>query len=190
MLVQTLTQTPGQAGAFRFRILSSGRGDACLVAAMLAECLSRQGFHTEVPAPAADMPAADAAEVTVGDAAADPAADLLVLVDEELLERADLLAGLSPGGTLLVATGRSPAALRDAMPKWDVRVATVDSTDLAVSHGADWAAPVLGAMARLTGFLNPDSLGPAVWTAYDRQYPYLAASAIRACRAGYQAVRL
>lgn len=185
---------------FRIRVNANGRGDARAVTAILGECLRRQGFHChEAPTvPAAGGVAAaerDAAVLTASrhhdstDRLSRALADLIIVLDEELLDQPETLAGLDDDGILLVATEKPPQEIRQRLGRYAGTVATVRNTDLAVEHGADWAAPVLGAVARVTGFVDPDCLCPTVWAAYDREFPYLAHAAIRACDAGYRAVQ-
>lgn len=191
-------QTP--VAPFRIRIEANGRGDARAVAAILADCLRQHGFHTQqaqaVPSLGARAVAErDAAVVTASrhSAQTEPLphdrTDMLIVLDDELLDQPHILDGLNPNGTLLVATAQTPHGLRSRLGRHEATVATINNHTLAAMHGADWAAPVVGAVARLTGFVDPESLVPAVWTAYDRAFPPLAGACVRACGAGYHAVQ-
>ncbi|BDG59020.1 2-oxoacid:acceptor oxidoreductase family protein [Caldinitratiruptor microaerophilus] len=116
-------------------------------------------------------------------------ADLLVVLDESLLARADLRRTLNPDGTLVVATPRAPHAVRRGLRWFGGTTATVDAEGISDETGAEPAAALLGALARATGFIDPDILGTVTWIAYDRLWPYAAVAATRALSEGYRRVQ-
>jgi 2-oxoacid:acceptor oxidoreductase gamma subunit (pyruvate/2-ketoisovalerate family) len=79
--------------------------------------------------------------------------DYVVVLDESLLKAVDVTAGLRPDGIVVVNTRREPTALGIAKG----RLATVDATDIAISHGlGSKVAPIvntvmLGALVAATG---------------------------------------
>jgi len=91
--------------------------------------------------------------------------DHLLVLDASLLSSAPVLAGLKPGGWVVVNTPAAPAAL--GLPG-SYRVATVDAAAIAVRHGlGSRAQPVvntaiLGAFVRATGVVSLDALLEAI----------------------------
>lgn len=89
----------------------------------------------------------------------------VLVLDATLLDSANPLAGLSPGGWVVVNTTDPPAALHfdDAY-----RVATVDASSIALRHGLGSAAQpvvntaILGALVRATGIVTIRDLLAAI----------------------------
>jgi pyruvate ferredoxin oxidoreductase gamma subunit len=61
----------------------------------------------------------------------------------------------------------------------------VDAQGIAADEGAAPTPALLGGVARLLPFLDPDVLGATIWTAYDHGLPYAARAALRAFDLGY-----
>ncbi|MGN6243608.1 MAG: 2-oxoacid:acceptor oxidoreductase family protein [Motilibacteraceae bacterium] len=98
------------------------------------------------------------------------APDVLVVQDATLLHGLGVLAGLVPGGTLLVNSRRTPEELdlrglveREAGPD-HMRLVTVPATDLALEHTGRAVpnAVMLGALAGATGIVPLDSVLTAI----------------------------
>jgi 2-oxoacid:acceptor oxidoreductase gamma subunit (pyruvate/2-ketoisovalerate family) len=94
----------------------------------------------------------------------------LLVLDPTLLASANVLAGLRPGGWVVVNTPDSPDRL-GIDPS--IRVATVDASAIALRHGLGTPAQpvvntaILGAFARVTGIVSLDDL----LTAIEREVP-------------------
>lgn len=89
----------------------------------------------------------------------------ILVLDETLLESANPMAGLRPGGWVVVNTPDAPDALDvDA----GFRVATVDASRIALDHGLGTAAQpvvntsILGAFVRATGIVTLEDLLAAI----------------------------
>ena len=91
--------------------------------------------------------------------------DHLLVLDATLLRTADVLAGLGPGGWVVVNSAEPPAAL--GIPA-AFRAATVDASTIAVKHRlGSLAQPVvntatLGAFVRATGIVSLEDLLGAI----------------------------
>jgi pyruvate ferredoxin oxidoreductase gamma subunit len=94
--------------------------------------------------------------------------DVLIVQDPTLLHQADVFAGLSPGGTVLLNTGRDVAELGLAEFALEHRVVTIAATELARHHlGRPMpGAPLLGAFAAVTGALSLDSVTGAIQSVF------------------------
>lgn len=91
--------------------------------------------------------------------------DIVVVLDPLLLGTVDVLAGLRPGGWLIVNTPDAPG---DVRVEGDVRVATCDGTAVALEHGLGTrTTPIVntamaGAFAAATGHVRADSIVAAI----------------------------
>jgi 2-oxoacid:acceptor oxidoreductase gamma subunit (pyruvate/2-ketoisovalerate family) len=91
--------------------------------------------------------------------------DHVIVMDPSLLKAVDVLAGLKPGGSVLVNTHSRVANLGLT---GDFKLAAVDATNIAIKHGlGSKAAPivnsaVLGAFAKVTGVVGIESLAKAI----------------------------
>jgi 2-oxoacid:acceptor oxidoreductase gamma subunit (pyruvate/2-ketoisovalerate family) len=91
--------------------------------------------------------------------------DHVLVLDPTLLTAADCLAGLAPGGWVVVNSPDPPDSL--GIPE-QYRVATVDASAIATRHGLGSAAQpvvntaILGAFARATGIVDLDTVLDAI----------------------------
>ena len=90
------------------------------------------------------------------------APDALIVQDPTLLHQADVFAGLVPGGTVVLNSSDSAAAL--GIAEVDARIVTVPATALARTHlGRPLPGPaLLGAFAALTGVVSLASVLAAI----------------------------
>jgi 2-oxoacid:acceptor oxidoreductase gamma subunit (pyruvate/2-ketoisovalerate family) len=92
-------------------------------------------------------------------------ADVILVLDERLLKTVDVLAGLSPGGLLVVNSRGIPEGLCN---RQDIVVATSDAAGIAKEIGLVVAGtvvintPLLGAFARASGLVTMSSLEQAI----------------------------
>ena len=87
--------------------------------------------------------------------------DIVVVLDDTLLEVVNVCEGLKPDGTLIVNTRMTQDEVRDATrAAAGVTIATVDASDIAINTiGRDIPnTPIAGALAKVTGVINVDSL--------------------------------
>lgn len=91
--------------------------------------------------------------------------DIVVVLDPSLIEPARVTEGLKPGGILLVNTAESPDVLRQRLNLPEtVRIYTVDASTIALETvGKDVPnTPMLGALARVTGVFELESMIEAI----------------------------
>lgn len=147
-----------------------GRGGQGTVIAskLLASAMFREGWQVQAfpsfgaersGAPVAAFLRADRAPITIHYQVYEP--DHVVVLDSVLLATVDVIAGLKPGGTLLVNTPKRPNDLQ--LPDRFV-VGTCDATGIALRHGLGTRTmPIVntamaGAWAALTGAVTLDAL--------------------------------
>lgn len=112
--------------------------------------------------------------------------DIVVVLDESLLEVGGAMAGLRPGGTLVVNTTR-PAAELDAPA--GAHLFTADVTGAAEAAGVVVggtpmvSGAILGSVARATGLIGMDSVEQAIANAFA---PAAAAKNVEAARIAFE----
>ena len=91
--------------------------------------------------------------------------DFVIVLDPSLLKAVNVVEGLKPGGLVLVNSKALPATLRNELGlAEDKKLATVNATDIAITHklGSKTApivnSAVLGAFSKASGIIRIDSL--------------------------------
>jgi len=114
----------------------------------------------------------------------------VVVLDESLIETVDVLAGLRPGGLVIVNTNRSPDSLVLSKP---AKAATVDATSIALEYTmqATVNTAMLGAFAKATGLLRIEGVEAGIQEVFGRRLSKeIVAKNVEAARAAYNATRL
>ena len=131
--------------------------------------------------------------------------DVVVIVEPTIVKGINVLRGMPDGGLLLINTNRPIDYMLQFIPNRDVlgAVATVDADSIsgvrtvdfsgseggvdAAGLGAGIAAPILGAMAKVTGMVQKDSLAKIVSdvAAFNRGYDEVKIHKFRKPRASY-----
>jgi len=131
--------------------------------------------------------------------------DVVVIVEPTIVKGINVLRGMPEGGLLLINTNRPIDYMLQFIPNRDVlgAVATVDADSIsgvrtvdfsgseggvdAAGLGAGIAAPILGAMAKVTGMVQKDSLAKIVSdvAAFNRGYDEVKIQKFRKPRASY-----
>jgi len=114
----------------------------------------------------------------------------VVVLDESLVETVDVLAGLRPGGIVVMNTVRSPNEL--VLSK-KAKSATVDATSIALEHTKQAAVntAMLGAFAKATGLVSIEGVEAGILDVFGRRLSReIATRNVAAARAAYDATRL
>jgi len=114
----------------------------------------------------------------------------VVVLDESLVETVDVLAGLRPGGIVVMNTVRSPDEL--VLSK-KAKAATVDATSIALEHTKQAAVntAMLGAFAKATGLVSIEGVEAGILDVFGRRLSReIATRNVAAARAAYEATRL
>jgi 2-oxoacid:acceptor oxidoreductase gamma subunit (pyruvate/2-ketoisovalerate family)/2-oxoacid:acceptor oxidoreductase delta subunit (pyruvate/2-ketoisovalerate family) len=114
----------------------------------------------------------------------------VVVLDESLIETVDVLAGLRPGGIVVVNTTRSPDHL--VLSK-KAKSATVDATSIALQYTKQAAVntAMLGAFAKATGLITIEGVEAGILEVFGRRLSKeIADRNVAAARAAYEATRL
>lgn len=114
----------------------------------------------------------------------------VVVLDESLVETVDVLAGLRPGGLVVVNTTRSPDRLVLSKP---AKTATVDATTIALKYTKQAAVntAMLGAFAKATGLITLEGVEAGIMEVFGRRLSKeIADRNVAAARAAYETTRL
>ncbi len=131
--------------------------------------------------------------------------DIVVIVEPTIVKGINVLKGMPEGGLLVINTGRPIDYMLKFIPNADIlgAIATVDADGIsgvktvdfsgseggvdAAGIGAGIAAPILGAMARVTGLAKKENLAKIVSdvAALDRGYNEVRLQKFRQSRAEY-----
>jgi len=114
----------------------------------------------------------------------------VVVLDESLIDTVDVLAGLRPGGMVVVNTTRSPDRL--VLSK-KAKSATVDATSIALEYTKQAAVntAMLGAFAKATGLITIEGVEAGIMEVFGRRLSKeIADRNVAAARAAYDATRL
>lgn len=164
--------------ALRFRFLDGARGEAgATAAAILADCLSRQGYAAKACGRSVQIQA-ELRRETEPD-------EIYLVLHEELLADPGLLSQLDRKSAVVVCSARPARVVRHELGRFTAGVTTVDADGIAMDEGADPVVAMLGGAARALPVIDPDALCASVWNYFDRDLPYAAHAAIRAFDLGY-----
>ncbi|MDI3317258.1 MAG: 2-oxoacid:acceptor oxidoreductase family protein [Bacillota bacterium] len=115
--------------------------------------------------------------------------DLVAVFHEALFRTQPVLAGLRPDGLLLVNTARPETSIRRETG-WSGRLARVDALAIAVEEKTRVNTAMLGAMARLLPFLEPELLRQALRSTFARKHPEVVEPNLRTFDRGYREVEI
>lgn len=114
---------------------------------------------------------------------------LVAVFHEGLLKSEDVAAGLRPGGAIIVNSVRPPEELRRVLGLRRVTVAAVDALGIAVEEKTRVNTAMLGAIARVSGFLAPEAIKETIQATFQKKYPNLVQANLRTFDRGYAEVR-
>lgn len=99
--------------------------------------------------------------------------DVVAVFHEALLRNPATIAGLRPGGTLLVNTKRTTQEIREQVKRDDIKVAVVDALGISVREKTRINTAMLGAMCRVVPLLDPEAVREGVTEAFSTRYRHL-----------------
>lgn len=115
---------------------------------------------------------------------------LVAVFQEGLLKTEPVTSGLRPGGVFLINSTHPPREIRARLGLEGVAVATVDALGIAVEEKTRVNTAMLGAVARVTGFLDPEAIKETIRATFQRKYPHLVNANLRTFDRGYAELRI
>ena len=125
------------------------------------------------------------AEIRIGTAVERP--HLLAIFHTKLKETLPVLAGLYEDSTVVVNTRMSPDETRDYLELSSGTICCVDAMGISVEEKMPGRVntPMLGAICKVSGFLEPDAIKAAIADAFGKKYPQSVEPNNRAFDRGY-----
>lgn len=114
---------------------------------------------------------------------------VVAVFHEALTKSLDVAAGLSGTGTLIMNTRSSPDDVREELGIRSGTVAVVDALGIAVEESTRVNTAMLGAVARVCPFLDPDAVRETISVRLGRKYAHLVDANLRTFDRGYQELR-
>ena len=186
------------AGFYEIRIESIGGMGANLAGKIIAEsAIIRQGFNGAnfasygsekkgSPVKSYIRFCNSDQEVYINSPVEEP--HLLVFFHEKFLKEEYSLGGISKDSTLLVNTAKGVNEVRDITDVLVGKIAVIDAMRIAVEEKVKLNTPMIGAICKVSGFLNPDDLKETISLALGKKYPHLVEPNIKAFDRGYNEV--
>ena len=114
----------------------------------------------------------------------------VVAVFHKALARSfDVAAGLPPDGTLIVNTQASPDEVREELALRSGTVAVLDALGIALEEKTRVNTAMLGAVARVCPFLDPEAIKATIAETFSARYAHLVEANLRTFDRGYQELR-
>jgi pyruvate ferredoxin oxidoreductase gamma subunit len=110
---------------------------------------------------------------------------LVAVFHEALNETLPVLAGLPAGAVVVVNTGKTPDEVRDALKIPSGRVVCVDAMKISVEEKVKLNTVMMGAITQASGFLNPDNVKASIQKNFQKKYPRLVDSNLKAFDRGF-----
>lgn len=112
--------------------------------------------------------------------------DLLCLFHEAIAGKKGVLAGVTERTRLVINTDASPEAARDRLKLYAGDVCCVDALTIALKTKSKINTVLLGAMAKVSGFIPLDAVIAAVRDTIGKKYPSLLSDNIQGIKRGYE----
>jgi pyruvate ferredoxin oxidoreductase gamma subunit len=114
---------------------------------------------------------------------------VVAVFHEVLAHSVDVAAGLRPNGTLIMNTRKSPEEVREALGLRSGTVAVVDALGIALEEKTRVNTAILGAVARVCPFLDPEALKETIRESFSARYSHLIDANLRTFDRGYRELR-
>lgn len=108
---------------------------------------------------------------------------------EALYKSVDVVSGLRPGGIVLVNSVREFDAVAKDLRMTRGTLAIVDALKIAVEEKTKVNTAMLGALFRICGFLDPESMRSVIRKTFEKKLPHLVEPNLRTFDRGYNEVK-
>lgn len=115
---------------------------------------------------------------------------LLVIFHERLIKGGNVTSGLYPDSTIIVNTSLSPDEMKERLGITSGTVGTVDALNIAVEEKTRVNTAMLGAIARVLDFLDPQAMKDTIRATFEHRYPHLVEANLRTFDRGYNELKL
>ena len=98
--------------------------------------------------------------------------DIVIVLDETLLEIANVSDGLTDDGVIVVNTQKTPKEIRELLKLKGAKVHTIDATKISIDELGKPIpnAPMIGALLKVTGLLNLDIVKKNLRAKFEKKF--------------------
>ncbi|BAS25876.1 2-oxoacid:acceptor oxidoreductase family protein [Limnochorda pilosa] len=111
---------------------------------------------------------------------------LLAIFHEALIRSADPAGGIYPDSVVIVNTPRRVAELAQDLKMTSGTVGVLDALQISVEEKSRINTVMLGALARASGFLDPEAVRAVIRETFERKYPHLVQRNLKSFDRGYE----
>jgi pyruvate ferredoxin oxidoreductase gamma subunit len=115
---------------------------------------------------------------------------VVAVFHEALAHSIDVAAGLSADGTVIVNSRSTPGGVRESLGLRSGTVAVLDALGIALEEKTRVNTAMLGAVARICPFLDPDAIKETIRGSLSARYAHLVEANLRTFDRGYAELRL
>lgn len=111
---------------------------------------------------------------------------LIAIFHAALADSPASVAGLAPGGTVIVNTTSSPDTIRRTLDLGSATVATLDALGIAVEERTRVNTAMLGAIVSACPFIDPDAVRETIRATFSRRHPEVVDANLRTFDRGHR----
>lgn len=115
---------------------------------------------------------------------------ILAIFHEALIKTVPVLQGVGPDGIVIMNTTRTPAETREMLRLHGGYLGCIDALGIAIAEKSRINIPMLGAICKASGFIDPDALREAIKSVFGRKYPATVPGNLKAFDRGYNEVKI
>jgi pyruvate ferredoxin oxidoreductase gamma subunit len=115
---------------------------------------------------------------------------VLVIFHERLIKGGNVTSGLYPDSVVIVNTALSPDEMKQRLGIKSGTVGTVNALNIAVEEKTRVNTAMLGAIARVLEFLDPQAMRDTIRATFEHKYPHLVEANLRTFDRGYNELQL
>lgn len=115
---------------------------------------------------------------------------ILAIFHGALIKTVPVLQGVGPDGIVIVNTTRTPMETREMLKLHGGHLGCVDALGIAIAEKSRINIPMLGAICKASGFIDPDALREAIKSVFGRKYPATVPGNLKAFDRGYNEVKI
>lgn len=116
--------------------------------------------------------------------------NIVGIFHEALIKTVPVLQGVGPDSIVIINTTKSPAEARDMLKLHGGYLGCLDAMEIAIAEKSRANIPMLGAICKASGFLDPEAIKETIKEVFGRKYPQTVAGNLRAFDRGYNEIKL
>ena len=115
---------------------------------------------------------------------------ILAIFHESLIKIVPVLQGVGPDSTVMMNTTKTPNETRGILKLHGGYLGCLDALGIAMAEKSRVNIPMLGAICKLSGFIDPDALRGTIKNVFGRKYPQTVPGNLKAFDRGYNEVKV